>query len=63
MTGIVVRDDVCDLCGTCLGVCPTNCMELTETRLRIDTEQCILCELCVKICPVDALERRDGQLL
>jgi ferredoxin len=58
---IVIREGVCDLCGTCVGVCPVDCMELTETRLHIDADRCILCEMCVEICPVDALELCDGR--
>jgi len=61
LSQIQLRDGLCDLCGTCVGVCPVDCIELSETTLSIDTGQCILCELCVKICPVDALELVDGK--
>ena len=61
MAEIGVREGLCDLCGTCVAVCPADCIELSETTLSVDMEKCILCEFCLKICPVDALELRDGQ--
>ena len=59
MSLIVVKKDLCDLCGTCVGVCPVNCMELTEMELSIDAETCILCRFCIDICPIEALEMTD----
>ncbi|MBU4445066.1 4Fe-4S binding protein [bacterium] len=45
----------CDLCGTCISVCPVDCIEMTETELSIDEIVCIDCDACVKICPFAAL--------
>ncbi len=45
----------CDLCGTCISVCPVDCIEMTETELSIDEVVCIDCDACVKICPFAAL--------
>jgi len=52
---IVVNEKICDLCGTCVAVCPVDCIELTEFDLIIDNEACINCDACVKICPFAAL--------
>lgn len=53
---IKVKMDICDLCGSCVAVCPVDCIEMEETILRIDQKICTNCLLCVKICPFGALE-------
>ncbi|MFH1213004.1 MAG: 4Fe-4S binding protein [Candidatus Neomarinimicrobiota bacterium] len=53
---IQINSDHCDLCGTCLSVCPVDCIELTETKLNIDESACTKCQLCVRICPFKALK-------
>lgn len=52
---IIVNEKLCDLCGTCVAVCPVDCIELTEFDLLIDNDVCINCDVCVKICPFAAL--------
>ncbi len=52
---IIVNEKMCDLCGTCVAVCPVDCIELTEFDLIINDETCINCDACVKICPFAAL--------
>jgi len=52
---IQMKRNKCDFCGTCVGVCPENCIELLETDLIVDHELCTRCEKCVLICPVNAL--------
>ena len=52
---ILFRDNKCDFCGVCVGVCPENCIDLGESDLAIDRQSCTLCHKCVWICPVDAL--------
>lgn len=52
---IIVHSEVCDLCGTCVGVCPFDAIELTETRLTIIHSRCTRCNFCVEICPFEAL--------
>lgn len=53
---IHVNQELCDLCGTCVSVCPVDAIELLETILRIDHEICIDCMKCVVVCPLRALE-------
>ena len=43
----------CDLCGTCISVCPANALLLTD-RLIVD-QKCTQCATCVKVCPFGAL--------
>ncbi len=44
----------CAYCGSCVGVCPANALDLRETRLTV-TEACIECNLCLSACPMGAL--------
>ncbi|HNZ36991.1 MAG TPA: 4Fe-4S binding protein [Candidatus Marinimicrobia bacterium] len=52
---IEVNPDCCDLCGTCISVCPKDCITLTESRLIVDDSQCNVCQICVRVCPFKAL--------
>ena len=51
----------CDLCGTCVGVCPENVIRLSITELSIDHSGCTRCRKCIWICPVSALEMMELQ--
>ena len=55
MNLVFVKDNSCDFCGTCVGVCPENCIELKEMQISIDHNICTNCSKCVWICPVEAL--------
>ena len=52
---IEVNHDMCDLCGTCVSVCPENAIEMFEQYLKIDKQVCTACRKCIRICPVQAL--------
>ena len=52
---IAVDGSLCLVCGACVGMCPTNAMQLDEVRLQISSELCTLCGRCVELCPVEAL--------
>ncbi len=54
-TLIVIDKIKCDLCGTCVGVCPENVITMTINNLIIDDNGCTRCCKCIWICPVDAL--------
>lgn len=44
----------CTKCGTCIEVCPTQGMHLTETAAEADPDNCIWCMACERACPVQA---------
>ncbi len=50
----------CDVCGTCVSICPENAMELTGS-LRIDQQRCISCSLCIDVCPLGALHMGSNE--
>jgi len=47
-----VRSGLCDFCGSCVAVCPEDCIALGENTLDIEASVCSLCLNCVKICPL-----------
>ncbi len=50
-----VNTKICDLCGTCVGVCPCAALLLNAEELTVDENRCTNCNICVSICPVAAL--------
>jgi len=53
---IKIIENKCDFCGTCVSVCPVDCIEVREASIEIDHPVCIDCDLCVQICPILVLE-------
>lgn len=45
----------CDMCGTCVSVCPKDAVTLAA-NLHIDNAKCNCCGRCVKVCPFGALK-------
>lgn len=56
----VVDREICGYCGTCVGVCPKDAIDLIDLYLNIDRTKCIGCGTCVKVCPINALQMTDG---
>ena len=56
---IKIIDNKCDFCGTCVTVCPVDCIEVREASISIEHSICIDCDLCVEICPILVLETVD----
>jgi ferredoxin len=56
---ILVADELCDLCGGCVGVCPPDVIVMTERTLLI-AEGCIKCGLCIPVCPLGALSWNES---
>lgn len=56
---INIIDNKCDFCGTCVTVCPPDCIEVREASITINHSLCIDCDLCVEICPILVLESLD----
>ena len=45
----------CDICGTCVSVCPKDAISIEEFHVKIDPEICISCMLCAQVCPLRAI--------
>lgn len=51
---------LCDQCGTCAEVCPTNAIQLAENgAYLINGEDCIGCNICVDECDKGVMYRHD----
>ncbi len=48
---VVLNDDRCVGCTSCLKICPTEAIRLREGKARIIGEKCIDCGECIRICP------------
>ncbi|MGI6586040.1 MAG: 4Fe-4S binding protein [Gracilibacteraceae bacterium] len=48
---VVLNEDRCVGCTSCLKVCPTEAIRLKEGKARIIGEKCIDCGECIRICP------------
>lgn len=47
----------CCGCGTCLTVCPQNCIDLAEDSASIRQNNCLHCGACFEKCPVGAIKQ------
>ena len=50
-----INRDLCDVCGTCVAVCPVDAIIVSEFEVNIDNEKCIDCLNCLKVCPIKAI--------
>lgn len=50
--------DACTGCGSCIPVCPQNCIIDEKIPYLIAQEHCLRCGNCFTVCPVSAVERR-----
>jgi Fe-S-cluster-containing hydrogenase component 2 len=50
-----IDKDKCDICGTCVSVCPVDAIFVSEFEVEIDNEKCISCQKCKIVCPFHAI--------
>jgi uncharacterized pyridoxamine 5'-phosphate oxidase family protein/ferredoxin-like protein FixX len=50
--------DSCIGCGSCVAVCPQECIRQDSIPFRIEQEHCLHCGNCMTACPVGAVVRR-----
>jgi len=53
---VLINSELCDLCGTCVGVCPENVIRMSAHQLSIEHDGCTRCSKCIWVCPVRALK-------
>ena len=53
-----VNEEACTLCGKCIKVCNTACIEpvKAEQTTRVDKKVCLGCGACINSCPENALQ-------
>lgn len=47
--------DMCNGCGTCVKVCPMNCIKLDHGRPAYRYARCVTCMACIHACPEKAI--------
>ena len=50
--------DACIGCGSCVAVCPQQCIDTSDIPHVIRQENCLHCGNCMSACPVGAVEKR-----
>jgi len=64
----VVKDGLCTGCGTCVGICPLDAVEMVIDRREgvyvpsLNKERCTECGLCFDVCPGHTVDFRQLNL-
>ena len=58
---ILVKENLCDFCGTCVSVCAVDAIELFESSIHIIEDRCTDCLKCIKVCPLNVLEKGENE--
>lgn len=58
---IQINNQLCDLCGECINLCPFNAIAKTNGEITINAS-CKLCKLCMKRCHMKAISMAETQV-
>ena len=50
-----IINELCDICGTCVAVCPVDAITVSEFIVEINNDICTSCLNCLKVCPAKAI--------
>jgi len=57
MVKILVDNDKCTGCGTCVDTCPVGVYELNNGKsVPVKVEECLVCRACEAQCPENAIQ-------
>ncbi len=52
---LVWDEEKCTLCYQCQEICPLDCLDFKDDKLRVDDEKCWRCGRCARVCPEGGL--------
>ena len=57
MVKIIVDNDKCTGCGTCVETCPVEVFEMKDEKsVPVKVEECLFCRACEAQCPESAIQ-------
>lgn len=62
MGSLLIDNNLCNLCGSCVSQCPFDAIQINSGKVIIN-DSCKLCKLCIKKCPQGAIslpEQKSG---
>jgi NAD-dependent dihydropyrimidine dehydrogenase PreA subunit len=59
MTYVIIAPCIDVKDGTCVDVCPVDCIYEGGRMFYIQPDECIACGLCETVCPVEAIYHQD----
>jgi Fe-S-cluster-containing hydrogenase component 2 len=55
---VVVDEQECVGCQTCVDVCPVGAISMVDGIAKIDPDECTSCLTCIGECPVEAINEQ-----
>jgi len=52
---VVVNEEECTGCETCVDACPVEAISMADGIAKIDQDECTECGTCVDECPAEAI--------
>jgi NAD-dependent dihydropyrimidine dehydrogenase PreA subunit len=51
----IVDVEKCTGCESCIGECPSEAINMVDSKAKIDPDACVDCGVCIDTCPVEAI--------
>ena len=58
---IQINQELCDGCGLCVGVCPSETISVKNKKAQITGEESLTCGHCIAVCPKKAISLKNTE--